>query len=72
MIAESDPSVNIQEIQSIRIFGAQLTQAIPFAWPKHNLLLQLVFILCLLLLAAGRILNLYIPIYNKQIGEREQ
>ncbi|KAF2900621.1 hypothetical protein ILUMI_05560 [Ignelater luminosus] len=37
----------------------------PFIWPKTDCCLQLRVIFCFLLLAAGRAINLYVPIYNK-------
>ncbi|XP_011496749.1 PREDICTED: ATP-binding cassette sub-family B member 6, mitochondrial [Ceratosolen solmsi marchali] len=39
----------------------------PFLWPKTSLLLQLRVIICFALLIMGRIINLYVPIYNKKI-----
>lgn len=39
----------------------------PFLWPKKSILLQLRVICCFGLLAAGRAINLYVPIYNKKI-----
>ena len=44
------------------------TKAIfPFIWPKGHPLLQLQVIICLLILASGRVINLYVPIYYKII-----
>ncbi|KAM0730260.1 ATP-binding cassette sub-family B member 6 [Formica fusca] len=39
----------------------------PFLWPKSDLLLQLRVIFCFMLLLSGRLINLYVPIYNKKI-----
>lgn len=39
----------------------------PYVWPKGHYLLQLVVIICFLILAAGRVINLYVPIYYKKI-----
>ena len=39
----------------------------PYVWPKEHSLLQLVVIICFLILAAGRVINLYVPIYYKKI-----
>lgn len=41
----------------------------PFLWPKKDVLLQFRVLFCFLLLAAGRAINLYVPIYSKLIGE---
>ncbi|CAH0548530.1 unnamed protein product [Brassicogethes aeneus] len=39
----------------------------PFLWPKRDCSLQLRVMFCFLLLAFGRVVNLYVPIYNKMI-----
>ncbi|KAG8289791.1 ATP-binding cassette sub- B member 6, mitochondrial [Homalodisca vitripennis] len=39
----------------------------PFLWPKKSFMLQLQVIICILLLLAGRVINLFVPIYNKLI-----
>ncbi|CAG0897622.1 unnamed protein product [Darwinula stevensoni] len=39
----------------------------PYLWPKNDCLLQLIVLFCLILLALGRVCNLFIPIYNKLI-----
>lgn len=41
----------------------------PFMWPKKDVLLQFRVLFCFLLLAGGRVVNLYVPIYNKLIGK---
>ncbi|GAB0090608.1 ATP-binding cassette sub-family B member 6 [Sergentomyia squamirostris] len=39
----------------------------PFLWPKKDCILQLRVIFCFVLLMGGRVINLYVPIYNKKI-----
>ncbi|KAK6640025.1 hypothetical protein RUM43_008302 [Polyplax serrata] len=39
----------------------------PFLWPKKDVLLQFRVFVCFLLLACGRAVNLYVPIYSKLI-----
>ncbi|KAJ8682804.1 hypothetical protein QAD02_018596 [Eretmocerus hayati] len=39
----------------------------PFLWPKTSVWLQLRVIFCFGLLTAGRVINVYVPIYNKKI-----
>jgi len=41
----------------------------PFMWPKGSLTLQLTVLICVGLLVAGRVANLFLPIYYKKIGE---
>lgn len=40
----------------------------PFLWPKRDCALQLRVIACVILLIGGRVMNLYVPIYQKNIG----
>ena len=42
-------------------------QLFPFVWPRGRPLLQLDVIVCIVILAAGRVINLYVPIYYKII-----
>lgn len=39
----------------------------PFLWPKKDFTLQLKVVICILLLIAGRIVNLLVPMYHKYI-----
>ena len=39
----------------------------PYVWPKGHYVLQLVVVICFLILASGRVINLYVPIYYKKI-----
>lgn len=39
----------------------------PFLWPKKSFLLQLRVLFCFVLLIFGRLINLYVPIYNQKI-----
>lgn len=39
----------------------------PFVWPKGEPLLQLFVVICILILVAGRVINLLVPIYYKKI-----
>ena|SRR6218665_3443561 len=40
----------------------------PFIWPHGSTLLQLCVLVCVGLLVAGRVVNLFMPIYYKKIG----
>ncbi|KAL8615692.1 hypothetical protein ACOMHN_007445 [Nucella lapillus] len=40
---------------------------IPYVWPKGDIFLQVTVLICLLILAAGRVLNVFVPIYSKYI-----
>lgn len=39
----------------------------PFLWPKKDCCLQFRVVICFLLLGAGRVINLYVPIFSKLI-----
>lgn len=38
-------------------------------WPRGSILLQMLVIFCLGLLGVERVINVFVPIYNKNIGE---
>lgn len=40
---------------------------LPFLWPKKDFILQLKVVICIILLIAGRVVNLLVPIYHKYI-----
>lgn len=40
----------------------------PFIWPKKSLTLQLRVVICILLVIAGRVANVYVPVYSAKIG----
>lgn len=40
----------------------------PFIWPKKSLALQLRVVACILLVVAGRVANVYVPLYSAKIG----
>lgn len=39
----------------------------PFIWPKKDIYLQFRVLFCFILLALGRVANIFIPLYNKKI-----
>ncbi|XP_030748456.1 ATP-binding cassette sub-family B member 6, mitochondrial-like [Sitophilus oryzae] len=50
-----------------RNFWKKMKVLLPFIWPKKDMCLQMRVLICFVLLAAGRVINLYVPIYNKLI-----
>lgn len=46
---------------------SKLRTLLPFLWPRKSLCLQIYVFVCVLALLAGRVVNLYVPIYNKLI-----
>ncbi|XP_025090569.1 ATP-binding cassette sub-family B member 6, mitochondrial-like [Pomacea canaliculata] len=47
--------------------GHKIKLMIPLVWPKGSLFLQTIVVICLGLLVCGRIVNLYVPLYNRDI-----
>ncbi|XP_067130723.1 ATP-binding cassette sub-family B member 6 [Centruroides vittatus] len=48
-------------------FWKKVRLLIPFIWPKKNIFLQFRVLFCFILLALGRVANIFIPLYNKKI-----
>lgn len=47
--------------------GAKVCLLLPFLWPRRSWRLQGLVLLCLLLLAAGRVVNLFVPMLNRAV-----
>lgn len=45
----------------------KLRKLFPYLWPKKDIVLQITVLLCILLLAAGRVIKLFLPIYRKKL-----
>ncbi|EDQ85337.1 uncharacterized protein MONBRDRAFT_29256, partial [Monosiga brevicollis MX1] len=65
--AQPDGTVKQREGSTFRGLGSRAAVIWPFIWPRAQRLLQLRVLLCLALLAAGRVVNLYVPITYKRI-----
>ena len=46
----------------------KLKMMAPYVWPKGSLWRQLIVLACLIILGAGRGINLLVPLYSKYIG----
>ncbi|CAG8664622.1 2740_t:CDS:10, partial [Ambispora leptoticha] len=51
-------------------FITKMKKLIPFLWPTDNIRLQIYILICILLLVAGRIVNVLLPYQNKILIER--
>ncbi|CAB1328059.1 unnamed protein product [Coregonus sp. 'balchen'] len=49
-------------------FGQKVRLLVPYMWPKGSMLLQGLVLLCLCLLGLERVINVFVPIYYKNIG----
>lgn len=60
---------NSDENQSTwKDFGQKVRLLVPYMWPKGNVVLQLLVLLCLGMLGVERVINVFVPIYYKNIG----
>ncbi|KAG5682449.1 hypothetical protein PVAND_011801 [Polypedilum vanderplanki] len=58
---------NAENRSTFRNAYKKMKTLFPYLWPKKNFLLQARVIFCFVLLIAGRMINVYVPIYNKKI-----
>lgn len=49
-------------------FWSKIRTLLPFLWPKNTLSLQFRVLVCFLLLGAGRVANVYVPLLYKMLG----
>ncbi|XP_059174693.1 ATP-binding cassette sub-family B member 6-like isoform X2 [Physella acuta] len=64
--AVADPESGSQGSTWRNVF-AKMKMMLPYVWPKGSSLLQFVVGVCLILLALGRAVNVFVPIYSKLI-----
>lgn len=50
-------------------FRRKLSLLVPYMWPKGNRLLQGLVLFCMTLMGLERAINVFVPIYYKNIGE---
>lgn len=50
-----------------RGFRAKVRLLLPFLWPRRSHRLQALVLLCLLLLVAGRVVNVFVPMLNRAV-----
>ncbi|XP_049919453.1 ATP-binding cassette sub-family B member 6 [Epinephelus moara] len=48
-------------------FRKKVRMLVPYMWPRGNILLQLLVLFCLMLLGVERAINVFVPIYYKNI-----
>lgn len=64
---EYESLANAENQSTFRNAWTKMRTLMPFLWPKKDFFLQFRVIFCFVLLLAGRVINLYVPIYNKKI-----
>uniref|UniRef100_A0AAZ3SPY2 ATP-binding cassette, sub-family B (MDR/TAP), member 6b n=1 Tax=Oncorhynchus tshawytscha TaxID=74940 RepID=A0AAZ3SPY2_ONCTS len=62
-------SKSSQTVSTWHGFGQKVRLLTPYLWPRGSLPLQVMVLLCLALLAMERVINVFVPIYSKNIGE---
>lgn len=50
-------------------FGKKVKRLAPFLWPKRSVQLQFRVVLCFFFLVFGRVINVFVPQYNKYISK---
>ncbi|KAH8389401.1 hypothetical protein KR200_008632 [Drosophila serrata] len=58
---------NVPTGSAFRNGWRKLRTLFPYLWPKKDLALQLAVIVCIILLIAGRVIKLFLPIYRKKL-----
>ncbi|KAG7163685.1 ATP-binding cassette sub-family B member 6-like 1 [Homarus americanus] len=67
LFQDQSQSQNNSQGSTWRNTWKKLRILLPFMWPKKNVLLQLAVIMCFVLLLAGRVTNVYVPLFYKLI-----
>lgn len=59
---------NVPSGSAFRNGWRKLRTLFPYLWPKKDKMLQFAVIVCIILLIAGRVIKLFLPIYRKLLG----
>ncbi|VVC38664.1 ABC transporter-like,ABC transporter, conserved site,Mitochondrial ABC-transporter, N-terminal five TM [Cinara cedri] len=60
-------SDRVEEVSTWSNMMRKVKMIAPFVWPKNSLALQLRVVACILLVIAGRVANVYVPLYSAKI-----
>ncbi|KAM9305250.1 ATP-binding cassette sub-family B member 6 [Gastrophryne carolinensis] len=66
-VENTQPLLRNQNESTWKGFWKKVRLLTPYMWPRGNLLLQLLVILCMGLMGLERVINVFVPIYNKNI-----
>uniref|UniRef100_A0A3Q3SYT0 ATP-binding cassette sub-family B member 6 n=1 Tax=Mastacembelus armatus TaxID=205130 RepID=A0A3Q3SYT0_9TELE len=64
---ENSGQVMIHSQSTWQGFRKKVRLLVPYMWPRHNIFLQLLVLFCLGLLGVERVINVFVPIYYKNI-----
>lgn len=68
LLDESQTDSSASSSSAWNNFFSKLRTLLPFVWPKNAPSLQLRVLICFLLLGAGRVANVYVPVLYKMLG----
>lgn len=66
--SSNDSNGSVPTGSAFRNGWRKLRTLFPYLWPKKDRMLQLAVLVCITLLAAGRVIKLFLPIYRKLLG----
>lgn len=64
------PNVRVVSQSKWQGWIQKVTLLVPYMWPRSSTPLQVLVFLCVCLLGLERLLNVLVPIYSKNIGEK--
>uniref|UniRef100_A0A8C7G277 ATP-binding cassette sub-family B member 6 n=1 Tax=Oncorhynchus kisutch TaxID=8019 RepID=A0A8C7G277_ONCKI len=67
LINEDERDVEEESQSTWHDFGQKVRLLVPYMWPRGSMLLQGLVLLCLCLLGLERVINVFVPIYYKNI-----
>uniref|UniRef100_A0A8C3G5I2 ATP-binding cassette sub-family B member 6 n=1 Tax=Cyclopterus lumpus TaxID=8103 RepID=A0A8C3G5I2_CYCLU len=68
LINEDERDVeNSGQVSGLRVSPKKVRVLLPYMWPRGNIFLQLLVLFCLTLLGVERAINVFVPIYYKNI-----
>uniref|UniRef100_A0A8C2ELA9 ATP-binding cassette sub-family B member 6 n=1 Tax=Cyprinus carpio TaxID=7962 RepID=A0A8C2ELA9_CYPCA len=67
LVNEDERDVEHSNQSTWKDFGKKVRLLVPYMWPTGNALLQLLVLLCLGMLVVERVINVFVPIYYKNI-----
>ncbi|XP_022219589.1 ATP-binding cassette sub-family B member 6, mitochondrial [Drosophila obscura] len=65
--SSSESQANAQTGSAFRNGWRKLRKLFPYLWPKKDLALQIAVFICIMMLLAGRVIKLFLPIYRKKL-----
>lgn len=69
LLDEHQPDSSTSSSSPWSNFFSKLRTLLPFVWPAKAPSLQIRVLMCFLLLGAGRVANVYVPVLYKMLGK---